>query len=86
MCPICQADVPASPRYPDALCAACAGAATDLEGRPVQFYNVDMTGGVMVHFPDDGTCREFGTFDCLVRGVRCRVEENRFGGVVLRPV
>ena len=75
-----------SPRYPDALCARCASGATDFDGRPVSFYNVDMSGGLMVKFQDDGTQRECDTFECLVQGVRCVACEHRFGGVVVQSV
>ncbi|GID95267.1 hypothetical protein Adi01nite_46790 [Amorphoplanes digitatis] len=86
-CPICRADLPASERYPDRLCAGCAARAVDTEGRPLTFYNVAFSGGFRAVFTDDGTDADQVSRDhiVLVDGIRCWADEHRFGGIVVRP-
>lgn len=82
-CPTCAAPLTLDPRHPDVVCPACALEATDRSGRPVRFDNAGMSGGVVGRH-EDGT--EHGGDECLVRGVPCRAEAPRFGGIVLRPI
>lgn len=82
-CPICGAPAFASSRYPRPLCPACVLEATDAAGRSLRFDNVSLSGGLAARFADDGSLYEGDK--CFVRGVRCRAEERRFGGVVLQP-
>jgi len=83
-CPTCGAPAPSSPRYPRRLCPACVLEATDAHGRLLRFTNRDVSGGLEVRHADDGTLHE--GHECLVRGIQCRAEEYRFGGVVVQPV
>ena len=82
-CPLCERPVPATPRYPRLVCGACRDLVTDAEGEPVRFYNVSVSGGLGADYPGDG--RPYTTPVAWVRGVRCRVDEGRFGGVVYEP-
>jgi hypothetical protein len=85
-CPICGQLAYGSERYPHRLCPACEDEATDAAGRPVIFIG-DMVSGLGGEF--HGLYAEdrspYAGFDCFVRGVRCRAEEHRLGGVVLQP-
>jgi hypothetical protein len=81
-CPTCAAPVAPLPRHPRALCAPCVLEATDDRGRVVHFHNASMSGGVRAAYEDGGA---YASVTCWVRGVRCRAEEGRFGGVVVSP-
>lgn len=83
-CPICGAPVLASPRYPRQLCPACVLEATDARGRSIRFANTGFSGGLEARYSDDGSIHTGS--ECLVRGVRCRAEEHRFGGIVVQPI
>jgi hypothetical protein len=83
-CPVCGSPVADVPRYPRRLCPACVLEATDSGGRPLRFGNVDASGGVEAWYADDGT--PYRGQECLVREIRCRAEEPRFGSVVVQPV
>lgn len=83
-CPICGAPVHASPRYPRKLCPACVLEAADAEGRSIHFTNTGLSGGFAATPADAGSLPPGG--ECFVRGVRCRAEEGRFGGIVIQPV
>jgi hypothetical protein len=86
-CPICHAQIPTDPRYPDRLCDACADRAVDIDGRALNFFNVSLSGGFAVYFADDKTPADVVTRDHIVfvDGVRCLADEAYFGGIVLRP-
>jgi hypothetical protein len=86
-CPICHAELPASERYPDHLCAECAARAVDTAGRPLTFSNVGFSGGFRAVFTDDGTDADRVSRDhiVIVDGIRCWADEHRFGGIVVRP-
>jgi hypothetical protein len=82
-CPICSAPALVSPRYPRRLCPACVAEATDPGGRRLLFGNADLSGGLETKYADTG--ESYAGDECLVRGVRCRVQEGKFGGVVVQP-
>lgn len=81
-CPTCGCPTRASPRYPRALCPACVLEAVDDTGRALTFSNVDFAGGFRAT-RDDGSVMEGNA--CIVRGVSCRADEARFGGIVVQP-
>jgi hypothetical protein len=82
-CPICGALAFSSPRHSNSLCPACVMEATDRDGRRVRFLNADASGGIEGRYVEDGA--PYNTGECFVRGVQCRAEERRFGGVVVQP-
>jgi hypothetical protein len=84
-CPLCGAPVPASARYPDAVCAACVDLACDEAGRRLVFGNTSPLGtGFAARCVETGELGESPR--CWIRGVECRAAEAYFGGVVVRPV
>jgi hypothetical protein len=83
-CPICGAPALALVRYPHRLCPACVTEAVDSMGRRLSFGNSDASGGFEARYAEDGS--HYDGSDCFVRGVRCRAEENRFGGIVVQPI
>jgi hypothetical protein len=89
-CPHCGGPSPRqTPRYPDAICAACTRALVDVHGRPVAAYNESLLGtGLVVLHKDDGSRCESSSTDgqVLIDGLRYRAVEARFGGVVTRPL
>ena len=89
-CPHCDAPVHRNRRYPDYLCSSCANLEKrDEHGRKVTFTNASISGGLVVHFWEDGEISrrdESQTrFTCLIEGKRYIAREAHFGGVVLRP-
>ena len=83
-CPICGEPARTSPRHPRRLCPACVMEAADAGGRWLRFGNTHLSGGIEARYADDGSLH--AGLDCLVRGVRCRAVEGKFGGVVLQPM
>jgi hypothetical protein len=83
-CPICGAPRPHSPRYPDHVCEDCVERACDETGRGIRFFNPSLTGGFGAQYRDTGEPRE--SHLCSIDGVRCRADEARFGGVVVRQM
>ncbi|WP_181787697.1 hypothetical protein [Streptomyces phytophilus] len=87
LCPHDGAPRPRSHRYPQALCNACGDRSTDLAGRPIEMYNVSMSGGFKALHADDGTQCDQVTADgqVLIDGVRYRAGEAYMGGIVVQP-
>ncbi|GAB3643610.1 hypothetical protein GCM10027423_42470 [Spirosoma arcticum] len=82
-CPICGVGQPASPRYRHYVCGRCVDRAADEAGNRLLFYNYDMSGGLLVRRAD--TNETVDTTVCWIDGVRCFVQEGRFGGFVVQP-
>lgn len=82
-CPICDALVHPSARYPVYLCPACASEAVDSTGRALEFSNVSVSGGFLARYADTGEA--YGSHECFVRGVRCFADEAYLGSIVVRP-
>lgn len=82
-CPVCGARVTPSSRYPDHLCATCVDRAVSADGRPLAFFNVDLSGGFAAAYRD--TRERYPRRDCFVDGVACEADEAYFGGIVVRP-
>ncbi|XXX81944.1 recombinase family protein [Sorangium sp. So ce134] len=80
-CPTCGDPVEPWPRYPRAVCGICQHEATDEGGRPLEFFNTDIGGGFAARYADTGEPRD--SHACVIRGVRCRADEARFGGIVI---
>jgi hypothetical protein len=81
-CPTCGQARPEFARYPLAVCSACAAETTSMDGRPLRFGNLAMSGGLAGNYADTG--EPYLLTGCLVRGVRCRAEEAHMGGVVIQ--
>jgi hypothetical protein len=83
-CPVCAAPASPSPRTPRPLCPVCVLEATDARGCPLRFSNSGLSGGFEARYANDGA--RYDGRECFVRGVRCRVDEAKFGGIVVQPV
>lgn len=83
-CPVCAAVISPNPRYPSAVCAACALRACDAEGRTLEFFNAGVGGGYLAVFRDGGETYE--SHDCFIDGLPCRADEARFGGIVVQVI
>lgn len=81
-CPICSVVVGPHARYPRYVCGACAADARSRDGRPLVFFNADVSGGYRAEYAD--TREPYGSHECYVRGVRCWADEARFGGIVIQ--
>lgn len=86
-CPICGAEQPALPRYPDYLCRSCVSRAATEDGRRLLLVNTSPAGGFAARYADTGRlCEEVTiTHIVYVDGVRCRADESRVGGIVVQP-
>jgi len=87
-CPICGQTIPVLVRYPDHICRTCADRAASAEGRPLEFYNETVLGGILAFYADTGKPYHPGEvhIPCFVDGVPCVAEEARFGGIVVQVV
>ncbi len=81
-CPLCGQSMPFNPRYPRAVCGECARHACDSLGRPLDFYNEDMSGGFVAVYRDTG--QPYLNHVCFIGGVRCRADEAYMGGIVVQ--
>lgn len=86
-CPICGREQPPLPRYPDYLCRDCVARAATADGRRLTLTNTSEAGGFAARYADSGelAAEETVTHVVYVDGVRCRADEGRVGGVVVRP-
>lgn len=82
-CPICNATVASSERYPNYVCQTCVIKASTLDGRLLVFGNIGVSGGFIARFKDTGA--ESMSHECYIQGVRCRANEAYFGGIVIQP-
>jgi len=83
-CPVCAAAISPNPRYPRAVCDACALRACDAEGRALDFFNAGFGGGYLAVFRDGG--EPYESHDCFIDGLPCRADEARFGGIVVQVI
>ncbi len=81
-CPLCRVAMTFNPRYPRAVCFACAGRASDAKGRALDFFNADFGGGFVAFYRDGG--EKYDSHDCFIDGHACRADEARFGGIVVQ--
>jgi hypothetical protein len=81
-CPVCGAPASTSPRTPHLLCPVCVLEATDARGRPLRFSNGGLSGGFEARYADGA---RYHSHECFVRGLRCRADEAKFGGIVVQP-
>jgi hypothetical protein len=66
------------------VCGLCKHEATDEGGRPLEFFNTSFEGGFGARYADTGEPRD--SHACVIRGVRCRADEGRFGGIVIEAI
>jgi hypothetical protein len=50
----------------------------------IEFFNTSFGGGFGARCADTGEPRD--SHACVIRGVRCRADEARFGGIVIEAV
>lgn len=81
-CPICATLVPHWERYPRAVCTNCYQKASDSQGRKLEFYNIDMSGGFRAVITE--TKEEYPSHICFIDSVQCWADEARFGGIVIQ--
>jgi hypothetical protein len=79
-CPICDAEVTPSLRYPSYVCVACVRLASAADGRRVEFWDYPDFGGRYIESREPYMSEE-----CFVRGVRCYAAIAYMGGTVIRP-
>jgi hypothetical protein len=84
LCPICNGSLRENPRYPNLICSDCASRTTSQDGRPLEFFNVDMSGGYKAQYADDQS--EYDSHRCYIDGVECHADEAKFGGIVIELV
>jgi hypothetical protein len=83
-CPICQKEVGANERYPKYICGECSSKTTDIEGRPVDFFNSTLIGTGCQGKYKDSTSEIYNSNHCYINGILCIAEEARFGGIVIQ--
>lgn len=84
LCPICHSKVEYSSRYPNYLCADCSTRVTAKNGKPLSFFNIDMSGGFIAEYKENReSYREEDGHICFVDGIKCWAEEAYMGGIVI---
>ena len=80
-CPICGIALEPVARYPRYVGQDCADRATSIDGRPLEFFNLGLSGGYGARYADNQT--SYNSHDCFIDGQACRADEARFGGIVI---
>ena len=80
-CPICGVALEPVARYPRYVCRTCASRARSRDGRPLEFFNLGLSGGYGARYADDHA--PYQSHDCFIDGHPCRADEARFGGIVI---
>ena len=70
-----------SERYPNYLCLNCFKRAVSIDGRPLSFSNVSVSGGYIAKYAD--TNEPYDSHDCYVDGIKCYADEAHMGGNVI---
>ena len=83
-CPICNAFMQFTPRYPKAICGKCSENVKDSDGFNVTYFNVSISGGFKSVHDINGTSVEKEDHICYINGIRCYADEARFGGIVIQ--
>ena len=83
-CPVCAQGVRPNMRYPAYLCHDCSKSAVSPDGRPLEFFNLSLSGGYGARYADTG--EPYPSHECLVAGIRCHADEARFGGIVIQAI
>lgn len=83
-CPVCYSDVEKNYRYPKYVCQACTAKAASSDGRRLIFNNAGLSGGLTARFADTGEL--YMGSRCYIEGLPCRVDEARFGGIVIEAL
>lgn len=81
-CPVCEAVVVPSVRYPRYVCSECSAKAVDENGRRLRF-DFSPSEGFTARYEDTMEPRESGI--CFINGIRCLAGEEYWGGVVVYP-
>ena len=83
--PMCDLLVNPSPRYPSYVCSDCRHQSppVDASGNQIDFFNADFAGGFISETTVNGEKIRGNNHECFIRGVRCRADEARFGGIVI---
>lgn len=82
-CPICNQLRYTTQRYPNKICNNCSKLCVTKEGKLIQFFNIDNSGG-FVSIVDN---KERGEIhECYVNNIKCYADEARFGGIVISKI
>jgi len=71
-------------RYPRYLCEECASKAKSKDGRLLNFFNADLSGGFIAQYADTG--HPYLGHECYIDEILCYADEARFGGIVIQPL
>jgi hypothetical protein len=52
------------------------------DGRPLIFYNQDLSGGFDVRYAD--TQEPYSSHQCFIEGIKCFADEAHLGGIVVQ--
>jgi hypothetical protein len=85
-CPVCGAAMPASERYPNAICDRHVNECFDTDGNPVIHENTAAWGGFVSRHDVNGVMIDRSDPLCYVRDKKCHAAVHRFGGIVVQLV
>lgn len=84
-CPVCNAIVKSSDRYPNYICMDCVDKAKTSEGFSVQYKNKDIGGGFVAIIDKNGMKEKSNNHICFIDSIKCYADETKFGGIVVIP-
>lgn len=81
-CPICGAEMDViDPRFLNTVCQTCTSRALDANNNKVEFFNKEMSGGIIAsHVLPDGSRRSDENLECIIDGKACHGVEFHMGG------
>ena len=83
-CPICFKPISFNPRYPRAVCPDCVSRAADESGRTIEFFNEDLSGGLIAAYR--GTGEPYPSDLCWIDHIPCQAQEAHLGGIIIQPI
>lgn len=84
-CPICNAEVTPSERYPNYACGDCVDRALNKDGHPVKFFNTGFDGGFVAVTEKESVQTKSEDHICFIDNKKFYADEARFGGIVVVP-
>jgi len=82
ICPICGSKTRYNARYENYICRDCVKLSTDIDGKLLEFFNIDMSGGYKANYKL--TKEPYNSHICYISKNKCYATEARFGGIVVR--
>lgn len=83
-CSYCKSEIQLMHRYPKALCKKCIKEIHCIEGKKLEFFNVDFSGGCQGFYKGSNQTKKYNSDKCFIGNTTFVAKEHRFGGIVVQ--